>query len=109
MTTKAIKISGKSLVKFKNIVETATDFVKDSIHIKTVKGGSKECSEKHPELMTGTYTDVVAARILAQSVLYTIFGNTDLLLWKDTATRKQKSDMRACATDMFYICREHKV
>ena len=105
MTTKAIKISGKSLVKFKgkNIVDTATDFVKDSIHINKVKGAIKECLEKHPELMNGTYTDVVAARILAQSVLYTIFGNTDLLLWKDTATRKQKSDMRACATDMFYI------
>ena len=111
MTTKAIKISGKSLVKFKgkNIVDTATDFVKDSIHINKVKGAIKECLEKHPELMNGTYTDVVAARILAQSVLYTIFGNTDLLLWKDTATRKQKSDMRACAPDMFYICREHNV
>lgn len=111
MSTKAIKISGKSLVKFngKNIVETATDFVKDSIHMNKVKGAINECLEKHPELMNGTYTDVVAARILAQSVLYTIFGNTDLLLWKDTATRKQKSDMRACATDMFYICREHKV
>lgn len=111
MTQKAIKISGKSLVKFKgnNIVNTATDFVKDSIHMNKVKGAIKKCLEKHPELMNGDHTEVVAARILAQSVLYSIFGNTDLLLWKDTATRKQKSAMKACATDMFYICKEHKV
>lgn len=111
MKTKAIKISGKSLAKFKgnNIVNTATDFVKDSIHMNKVKGAIKECLEKHPELLNGDFTDVVAARILAQSVLYSIFGNTDMLLWKDTATRQQKSAMWACVTDMFYICRERKV
>lgn len=111
MATKSIKISGKSLVKFKgnNIVNTATEFVKDSIHMNKVKGAIKECLEKHPELLNGDFTDVVSARILAQSVLCSIFGNTDLLLWKDTATRKQKAAMKACATDMFYICRERKV
>lgn len=109
MATKAIKISGKSLVKFKgnNIVNIATDFVKDSIHMNKVNGAIKECLEKHPELID--YNEVIAARILAQSVLYSIFGNTDLVLWKDTATRKQRSAMKACATDMFYICKEHKV
>ena len=58
MKTKAIKISGKSLVKFKgnNIVNTATDFIKDSIHMNKVKGAIKECLEKHPELMNGEYT-----------------------------------------------------
>lgn len=111
MAKTAINISGKSLAKFKGntIVNTATDFVKDSIHLNKVKGAIKECLEKHPELLNGDFTDVVAARILAQSVLYSIFGNTDLLLWKDTATRKQRSEMKACASDMFYICRERKV
>lgn len=111
MATKAIKISGKSLVKFKgnNIVNIATDFVKGSIHMNRVKGAIKECLEKHPELINEDYTDVITARILAQSVLYAIFGNTDLILWKNTATRKEKSDMRKCAVDMFYICREHDV
>lgn len=111
MATKSIKISGKSLVKFKgnNIVNIATDFIKDSIHMNKVKGAIKECLEKHPELLNGDYNEVVTARILAQSLLYSIFGNTDLILWKDTATRKQKSDMRKCASDMTYICREHKV
>lgn len=109
MATKAIKISGKSLVKFKgnNIVNIATDFVKGSIHMNKVKGAIKECLEKHSELID--YNEVIAARILAQSVIYSIFGNTDLVLWKDTATRKQRSAMKACATDMFYICKEHKV
>lgn len=111
MAKTAIKISGKSLAKFKGntIVNTATDFIKDSIHMNKVKGAIKECLEKHPELLNGDFTDIVAARILAQSVLYSIFGNTNLLLWKDTATRKQRSAMKACATDMFYICRERKV
>lgn len=111
MATKSIKISGKSLAKFKgsNIVNTATDFVKDSIHMNKVKGAIKKCLEKHPELLNGDFTEVVAARILAQSVIYSIFGNKDLVLWKDTATRKQKSAMLACATDMFYICKEGKV
>ena len=111
MAKSAIKISGKSLAKFKGntIVKYATDFVKDSIHMNKVKGAIKECLEKHPELLNGDFTDVVAARILAQSVLYSVFGNTDVFLWKDTATRKQKSAMKACANDMFYICREHKV
>lgn len=111
MATKAIKISGKSLVKFmcNNIVNVATDFVKDSIHMNKVKGAIKECLEKHPELLNGDYNEVVVSRILAQSLLYSIFGNTDLILWKDTATRKEKSVMRKCAIDMAYICREHKV
>lgn len=111
MATKAIQISSKSLAKFNenNIVNTATDFVKDSIHMNKVKGAIKDCLKKHPELLNGDFTDVVTARILAQSVLYSIFGNTNLLLWKDTATRKQRSAMKACAHDMFYICRERKV
>lgn len=109
--TNTIKVNKKSLAKFKakTIVDSATNFVKDSIHMNKVKGAIKECLEKHPELLNGDFSDVVAARILAQSVLYSVFGNTNVFLWKDTATRKQKSAMKACANDMFYICREHKV
>lgn len=111
MTQKAIKINTKSVKNLKSnkVVDIATDFVKDSIHMNKVKGAIKECLKKHPELLNGEFTEVVSARILAQSVLYSIFGNTDLLLWKDTATRKQKSELKACASDMFYICREQKV
>ena len=111
MAQNAIKISTKSVKAFKsnNVADIATEFVKNSIHMNKVKGAIKECLKKHPELLNGDYTEVVAARILAQSVLYSIFGNTDLLLWKDTATRKQRSEMKACASDMFYICREQKV
>ena len=111
MTQKAIKINTKSVKNLKSnkVVDIATDFVKDSIHMNKVKGAIKDCLKKHPELLNGEFTEVVSARILAQSVLYSIFGNTDLLLWKDTATRKQKSELKACASDMFYICREQKV
>lgn len=111
MAKKEIKISDKSLAKFKanNVVNIATEFVKGSIHMNRVKGAIKECLEKHPELMDGNYTEVIAARILAQSVLYSLFGNTDMILWNNVATRKQKSAMKACAVDMFYISREHKV
>ena len=111
MTQKAIKINTKSVKNLKSnkVVDIATDFVKDSIHMNKVKGAIKECLKKRPELLNGEFTEVVSARILAQSVLYSIFGNTDLLLWKDTATRKQKSELKACASDMFYICREQKV
>ena len=111
MAKTAIKISGKSLTKFKgnNIVNTATAFVKDSIRMNKVRGAIKECLEKHPELMNGDFTEVVSARILAQSVLYSIFDNEHNILWKDTATRKQMKSMRAVAGDMFYICKEHNV
>ncbi|GEM_PF-4242958 len=111
MATKTIKISGKSLAKFKGkeIVDTATEFVKDSIHMNKVKGAIKECLEKHPELLNGDFTDVVVARILAQTVLYIMFGNEHKVLWKDTATRKQMKAMRNCSWDMFYITKEHKV
>lgn len=111
MAKKEIKISDKSLAKFKgnNIVNIATEFVKGSIHMDRVKGAIKECLEKHPELMNCKDGEVIAARILAQSVLYSLFGNTDMILWNNVATRKQRSAMKACAVDMFYICREHKV
>ena len=91
------------------IVENATILVKDSIHMDKVEGAIRECLNNHPELMNGDYTDMVAARILAQSLLYCIFGNDDLVLWKDVATRKEKTAMRACASDMFYICRRNDV
>lgn len=109
--TQAIKVSKKSVKDFqtKNVVDTATEFVKTSINMNKVKGAIKECLDKHPELLNGEFTDVLAARILAQSVLYTIFENKNAILWKDTATRKQMSAMRKCASDMFYICREQKV
>ena len=108
---KAIKISCTSIAKFseKKIATIATDFVKDSIRMSKVNGAIKACLKKHPELMNGDFTEVVAARILAQSVLYSIFGNEHNILWKDTATRKQMKAMRAVAGDMFYICKEHKV
>ena len=111
MVKNTIKISSKSLAKFNenNIVNTATAFVKDSIHMNKVRGAIKECLKKHPELMNGEFTEVVAARILAQSVIYSIFDNEHNILWKDTATRKQMKAMRAVAGDMFYICKEHKV
>lgn len=109
MAKKEIKISDKSLAKFKgkNIVNIATAFVKNSIHLNKVKGAIEEGLKHHPELLGDEYNEVIAARILAQSVLYAIFGNTDLILWKYSATRKQKSAMKACAIDMFYICRGH--
>ena len=108
MATKAIKISSKSLVQFngKKIIDTATYFVKDSINLRKVKRAIKECLEKHPELMNGDYTEVVVARILAQSVIYTIFGNTDKFLWNNCATKKQKSAMRVCASDIFYSLKQ---
>lgn len=106
-----IKISKKSLAEFTHnqIVNMATEFVHTSINMKNVKGAVDECLKKHPELMNGEFSGVVVGRILAQSVLYSIFGNTNMILWKDTATRKQKAAMKACASDMFYICREKKV
>lgn len=109
--TQAIKISKKSLTNFKtkNVVDMATDFVKDSIHMNKVKGAIKECLEKHPELLNGDFTDVVVARILAQTVLYIMFGNEHKVLWKDTATRKQMKAMRNCSWDMHYLCKEHEV
>ena len=109
--TQAIKISKKSLTKFKtkNVVDTATQFVKDSIHMSKVKGAIKECLEKHPELLNGEFTEVLVARILAQSVLYSVLDNKNAILWKDTATKKQNKAMLACAADMFYICKQHGV
>ena len=109
--TQAIKISKKSLREFnrKSIVDNATAFVKDSIHMNKVRGAIKECLEKHPELLESGDTDVVVARILAQSLLYVRFGNENLILWKGTATRKQKRAMHACSFDMHCICQEHKV
>lgn len=111
MTQKAIKISKKSLTEFnrKSIVDNATEFVKDSIHMNKVKGAIKECLEKHPELLNGDFTDVVVSRILAQTVLYIMFGNEHKVLWKDAATRKQMKAMRNCSWDMFYLTKEHGV
>ena len=109
--TQAIKISKKSLTEFnrKSIVDNATAFVKDSIHMNKVRGAIKECLEKHPELLNGDFTDIVVARILAQTVLYIMFGNEHKVLWKDTATRKQMKAMHTCSWDMHYITQEHKV
>lgn len=106
-----IKVSNKSLAKFKskNIVKVATDFVKGSINMSKVKGAIKECLEKHPELLESGDTDVVVARILAQSLLYARFGNENLILWKSTATRKQKRAMHGCSFDMHCICQQHRV
>jgi hypothetical protein len=111
MTQKAIKISTKSVKTFKanNVVDIATDFVKNSIHMNKVKGAIKECLKKHPELLNGDFTEVVAARILAQSVLYIMFGNEHKVLWKDTATRKQMKAMHTCSLDMHYLTQEHGV
>ena len=111
MTQKAIKISSKSVKTFKanNVVGIATDFVKNSIHMNKVKGAIKECLKKHPELLNGDFTEVVVGRILAQTVLYTMFGNEHAVLWKDTATRKQMKAMRNCSWDMFYLTKQHGV
>ena len=111
MATKSIKISTKSIKTFKsnNVADIATEFVKNSIHMNKVKGAIKECLKKHPELLNGEFTEVVAARILAQSVLYIMFGNEHAVLWKDTATRKQMKAMRNCSWDMFYLTKEHGV
>ena len=109
--TQAIKISKKSLTEFnrKSIVDNATAFVKDSIHMNKVRGAIKECLEKHPELLNGDFTDIVVARILAQTVLYIMFGNEHKVLWKDTATRKQMKAMHTCSWDMHYLTKEHGV
>lgn len=109
--TNVIKVNKKSLAKFKakTVVDTATNFVKDSIHMNKVRGAIKECLKKHPELLNGDFTEVVAARILAQSVLYIMFGNEHKVLWKNTATRKQMKAMHTCSWDMHYITQEHGV
>ena len=52
--TQAIKISQKSLDEFKNkekfreIVDIAYDFVRQSIHMDKVKDALDECLKKHP-------------------------------------------------------------
>ena len=113
--TQAIKISKKSLDEFKNkekfreIVDIAYDFVRQSIHMDKVKDALDECLKKHPELLDSKFTDVIVARVLAQSVIYTIFGNKNAILWRHPRSRSEMDAMRKCASDMFYICKEHGV
>ena len=101
-----IKVSSKSLAKFKskNIVKIATDFVKGSIEMGKVRNAIKATLDQHPEI--ADYNEVIAARILAQSLLYTIFGNKNLILWKDAVSRSEMAKMRKCSVDMFYNYRK---